>query len=307
MIYESLKAIPDLTLSEHEPIARYTAARLGGPADALAVVHSTKALIQAAQWAQQAHIAWVVIGGGANVLVSDTGFRGLVIVNHSKNSTIDAETGQVEADSGVTLTPLARRCMAQGLKGLEWAVSVPGTLGGAIVNNAGAHGGDMAHNLVQAMLLDLMSHTLTPEVWPVEKLAYDYRHSALKGHRQRYLVLQGVLQLEPHHDPTELASTADGFVAHRKKTQPPGASLGSIFKNPPGDYAGRLIEASGLKGNQIGGVQVSPIHANFIVNLGNGTASDYFDLIQYVRHTVHEKTGVLLELEIERIGEGFDE
>lgn len=307
MIYEPLRAIPDLTLSEDEPIARYTAARLGGPADALAVVHSTDALVQTAQWAQQSHIAWVVIGGGANVLVSDTGFRGLVIVNHSKNSTIDAETGRVEADSGVTLTPLARRCMAQGLKGLEWAVSVPGTLGGAIVNNAGAHGGDMAHNLVQATILDLASDRLMPEIWPVEKLAYDYRHSALKGHRQQYLVLQGVLQLEPHHDPTELASTADGFVAHRKKTQPPGASLGSIFKNPPGDYAGRLIEASGLKGYQIGGVQVSPIHANFIVNLGNGTASDYYDLIQHVRHTVHEKTGVFLELEIERIGEGFDE
>lgn len=307
MIFEPLKAIADLTLSEHEPIARYTAARLGGPADALAVAHSTEALVQAAQWAQRAKIAWVVIGGGANVLVSDAGFRGLVIVNHSKNSSIDGETGGVEADSGVTLTPLARRCMAQGLKGLEWAVSVPGTLGGAIVNNAGAHGGDMAHNLMQATILDLTSDSLTPEIWPVEKMAYDYRHSALKGHHQRYLVLHGVLQLEPHHDPAELASTADGFVAHRKKTQPPGASLGSIFKNPPGDYAGRLIETSGLKGYQIGGVQVSPIHANFIVNLGNGTASDYDALIQHVRQTVQVKTGVLLELEIERIGEGFDE
>lgn len=306
-MFATLKAIPNLMLSEHEPIARYTAARLGGPADALAVVHSTEALVQAAQWAQHANIAWVVLGGGANVLVSDTGFRGLVIVNHSKNSSVDAETGRVEADSGVTLTPLARRCMAQGLKGLEWAVSVPGTIGGAIVNNAGAHGGDMAHHLVQATILDLTSDTLMPEIWPVEKMAYDYRYSALKGHRQRYLVLQGVLQLEPHHDPAELASTADGFVAHRKKTQPPGASLGSIFKNPPGDYAGRLIEAAGLKGYQIGGVQVSPIHANFIVNLGHGTASDYDTLIQHVCQTVHTETGVLLELEIERIGEGFDE
>lgn len=307
MIFEPLKVIPDLTLSEQEPMARYTAARLGGPADALVVVHSTEALVQVAQWAQQANVAWVVIGGGANVLVSDAGFRGLVIVNHSKNSSIDGETGRVEADSGVTLTPLARRCIAQGLKGLEWSVSVPGTLGGAIVNNAGAHGGDMAHNLVQATILDLVSDTLTPEIWPVEKMAYDYRHSALKGHRKRYLVLQGVLQLEPHHDPVELTRIADGFVAHRKKTQPPGASLGSIFKNPPGDYAGRLIETSGLKGHQIGGVQVSSIHANFIVNLGNGTASDYDALIQHVRQTVQVKTGVLLELEIERIGEGFNE
>ncbi|MBI5930654.1 MAG: UDP-N-acetylmuramate dehydrogenase [Chloroflexi bacterium] len=305
MMFAALKTIPDLTLAENEPIARYTAARLGGPADALAIAHNTEALIQAAQWAQQAQIAWVVLGGGANVLVSDAGFRGLVIINHSKNFHLDSETGRVEADSGVTLTPLARRCMAQGLKGLEWAVSVPGTLGGAIVNNAGAHGGDMAHNLVQATLLDL--NDLTTQIWPIDKMTYGYRYSALKGQRQRYLVLQGVLQLKPHHDPVELASIADGFVAHRKKTQPPGASLGSIFKNPPGDYAGRLIEASGLKGYQVGGVQVSPIHANFIVNLGNGTASDYYGLIQYVRQSVYEKTGVLLELEIERIGEGFAE
>lgn len=307
MTFEALTNISDLILTENEPIARFTAARLGGPADALAIIHSTQALIHATQWAQQAGVAWVVLGSGANVLVSDKGFRGLVIVNHSKNLQIDPESGRVEADSGVTLTPLARRCMVQGLKGLEWAVSVPGTLGGAIVNNAGAHGGEMAHNLVWITILDLTADRLIPEIWPVEKMTYAYRYSALKGHRQRFLVLSGALHLDPHHDPIELTSIADGFVAYRKKTQPPGASLGSIFKNPPHDYAGRLIEAAGLKGTQIGGVQVSPVHANFIVNLGNGTASDYHALIQHVRNVVHEKTGVLLELEIERIGEGFDE
>jgi UDP-N-acetylmuramate dehydrogenase len=305
-MFKGLKDIENLTFSLNEPIARYTAARLGGPADALAVAHSTDALIQAITWAQIEKIAWVVLGGGANVLVSDEGFRGLVIINHSKNSKIDAATGKVEADSGVTLTPLARRCMAQGLKGLEWAVSVPGTVGGAVVNNAGAHGGDMAGNLLQATLIDFESNLL-PQVWPDEKLTYDYRYSALKGHQRRYLVLGATLQLEPGHDPTELSKIADGFVAYRKKTQPPGASLGSIFKNPPGDYAGRLIEVSGLKGYQIGGVQVSPIHANFMVNLGNGTASDYNALIQHTRQVVYEKTGVQLELEIERVGAGFEE
>lgn len=304
-MFDALKNISDLTFSLNEPIARYTAARLGGPADALAIAHSSDALIQAITWAQIEKIAWVILGGGANVLVSDEGFRGLVIINHTKNFQIDPITGKVEADSGVTLTPLARRCMAQGLKGFEWAVSVPGTVGGAVVNNAGAHGGDMAGNLVQATIINFKAHLL-PEDWPVEKLAYAYRHSALKGHHRRYLVLGATLQLEPGHDPAELGKIADGFVAYRKKTQPPGASLGSIFKNPPGDYAGRLIEASGLKGYQIGGVQVSPIHANFMVNLGNGTASDYNALIQHTRRVVYEKTGVQLELEIERVGAGFE-
>jgi UDP-N-acetylmuramate dehydrogenase len=303
--YSALESIPDLSLSLNEPLARHTAARLGGPADALALVRSTGGLCRAVTWARGNGIPWIVLGGGANVLISDEGFRGLVIVNQSKRSQIDATTGRVEADSGVTLTTLARRCMKYGLKGLEWAVSVPGSVGGAVVNNAGAHGGGMAGSLVQAAVIDLEVSEL-PQTWPVEKFAYSYRYSVLKGRRNRYLVLSATLQLDPGHDPDELAALADGFVAHRKQTQPPGASLGSIFKNPPGDYAGRLIEAAGLKGYRLGSVQVSPVHANFILNLGQGTAADYSALIDLVRRTVFDKLGVMLELEIERIGVGFE-
>lgn len=303
---DALAALPDLKLLENEPLAKYTAARLGGPADLLVLARSTDALAGAANWAITNRIHWVILGGGANVLVSDEGFRGLVIINQTKAVTIDETTGRVSAESGVNLTTLARRCMLHGLKGFEWAVSVPGTVGGAVVNNAGAHGGDMAHNLREAEILDLAISS-SPQIWPCERFEYAYRHSVLKGHPARFLVLSAGLQLETGHSPSELNAIADEFVAYRKRTQPPGASLGSIFKNPPGDYAGRLIELAGLKGHQIGGVQVSPVHANFFVHSGHGTAADYSGLITFVQETVLAKTGVALELEIERIGEGFSE
>lgn len=302
---EELQSIPDMTVSFNEPLAKFTAARLGGPADVLAIVKTQAALISAVEWAKSQKIAWLILGGGANVLISDRGYRGMVIVNHHKHVEIDAETGIVDAASGTSLITLARRCMNVGLKGFEWAVSVPGTVGGAVVNNAGAHGGDMSEALVQATIWDIKNDS-HPRTWPCEDLDYAYRHSTLKGHRQRYLVLEARLQLETGYDPKTLNANADEFVAYRKRTQPPGASLGSMFKNPTGDYAGRLIEATGLKGHQIGGVQISPVHANFFVNVGNGTASDYFALIDYAQQKIAEATGIQLELEIECIGEGFD-
>ncbi|MCB9437172.1 MAG: UDP-N-acetylmuramate dehydrogenase [Anaerolineales bacterium] len=297
----SLEVIADLTVLYNEPLAKYTAARLGGPADTVAIARTRQALLEAVIYAHQQHIPYWVLGGGANVLVADGGVRGLVIINHTKGVEIDPATGRVQAESGVSLITLARRCLVQGLKGLEWAVSIPGTLGGAVVNNAGAHGGDMAGNLVQAIIMDIEA-SYEPSVWPVERLAYAYRYSILKGQHQ-YLVLDATLQLEAGHDPHELTVTADGFIAHRKRTQPPGASLGSMFKNPSGDYAGRLIEAAGLKGHQVGGVQISPIHANFFINLDAGTATDYHALIELVQSQVLARFGVELELEIELLGD----
>jgi UDP-N-acetylmuramate dehydrogenase len=303
-MFDDLQSIPDLTVSFDEPLAKFTAARLGGPADILAVARTQAALISAIQWAQSQNMAWLILGGGANVLISDEGYRGIVIINHHKDVDIDAETGIVNAASGVTLVTLARRCMKAGLKSFEWAVSVPGTVGGAVVNNAGAHGGDMSEALVQATIWD-MENDSQAKTWTKNDLDYAYRHSALKGYRQRYLVLDARLQLQAGHDPKTLNDRADEFVAYRKRTQPPGASLGSMFKNPPDDYAGRLIEAAGLKGYQIGGVQISPIHANFFINIGHGTASDYYALIDYAQQKVFEATGTQLVLEIECVGEGF--
>jgi UDP-N-acetylmuramate dehydrogenase len=303
-VFSALYSIPNLIVRLNEQLSKYTAARLGGPADALVVARSSEAIVEAIQVAQKQAIPWLILGGGTNVLISDKGVRGIVIINQAKAVDINAEEGTVRAEGGANLSTLARRCMSKGLKGLEWAVSVPGTVGGAVVNNAGAHGGDMSDNLVETHLFDV-NNTGEPQVWPLGKLDYDYRHSSLKGQHGRYVVLQAILQLESGHDPQELSRIADEFVAHRKRTQPPGASLGSIFKNPPNDYAGRLIEACGLKGYCIGGVAVSPVHANFFVNDGSGTASDYSALIDHIQAEVMAQTGVQLDIEIERIGEEF--
>ncbi len=290
-------------LKRDEPLSRYTVARLGGPADALLTVHSAAELAEAATLAQESGVSWVVLGGGANVLVADAGFRGLVIINRADAVQLQAD-GRVNAESGASLSTLARKCIAQGLAGLEWAVSIPGTVGGAAINNAGAHGGDMASVVRWVELLNVQG-ALRPhvEVWSAAQMRYAYRHSALKGAHGQYVLLSVALRLTPNHDPEQLGARADAFVAHRKRTQPPGASLGSIFKNPPNDYAGRLIEAAGLKGKSLGGVQISPVHANFILNAGEGTARDYRRLMMLAQRTVREKFGVTLEPEIELLGD----
>jgi UDP-N-acetylmuramate dehydrogenase len=291
---------PDQFKAE-ESMARHTVARLGGNAEGVLYVKRRDDMLWAVRWATSHQIPWLILGGGANVLPSDAGYRGLLIINQMRETALHHHTGLVEAESGAALAVLARHCMAQGLAGLEWSVSVPGTVGGAVVNNAGAHGDDMAHHLLDCQVYDAEGDTLS--IWTNADLHYAYRYSSLKGLHGRHIVLSARLQLEAGHDPAELQAQAETFIQHRKHTQPPGASLGSMFKNPTDDYAGRLIEAAGLKGKQIGGVQISPIHANFFINLGNGTAADYHALIELARQTVLEKFGIELELEIECVGD----
>src|SRR5258708_12650133 len=187
----------------NEPLARYTVARLGGPADALIVVDSQAMLNEVAQLAWE--YAWPtrIIGGGANVLFSDLGFRGLIVVNHAKQINVDAG-GSVTAESGAVLTHIARQTIEQGLSGFEWAVSVPGTLGGAIVNNAGAHGGDIANCLVSAEIA-FPQHA---ETWTLVNFDYHYRESALKRRADPFVVLSGTLPLAPGHDPPILHAPA---------------------------------------------------------------------------------------------------
>lgn len=287
------------------PMSRYTAARLGGPADWLYIARdSVEELAEVVMeaWADEMPVR--VLGGGANVLVSDRGIRGLVVINRVSEITFgewhDGRT--VSATSGTGLTVLANKCQLKGYTGLEWAVSVPGTVGGAVVNNAGAHGSTISHILGDAVVLDAVKG---PQLYARQDLEYGYRYSTLKARAdRRYLVLLATFIL-PRDDPQAIKARMAEFIAYRKRTQPTGASLGSIFKNPPGDYAGRLIETAGLKGFRIGSAMVSPLHANFFINVGSGavTATDYHALIQHVQETVYQKTGVELELEIELVGE----
>lgn len=288
----------------NEPLARHTTARIGGPADLLIDARTTDEMVALAQRADEISLPFIVMGGGANVLVSDLGVRGLVIVNRSKEIkfTIRDISARMEVDSGVVLATLARDCIERGLAGFEWAIGVPGTIGGAIVGNAGAHGSDTAANLY---LAKVMRRGYPPEYWTPRQLAFGYRQSALKrfAPADRPVVLSALFDLKRDHR-ANLERRAGEYAAKRKASQPPGATIGSMFKNPPNDYAGRLIEAAGLKGTMRGGAMISPVHANFFVNTtGAALAGDVKALLDLAHDTVLKQFGVNLELEVELVGE----
>ncbi len=274
------------------PLWAYTSFRIGGPADLLVVTHTAGELTHAVTAAQACDIPWWILGGGSNVLISDAGVRGLTIVNRCREITV--RDGVVRADAGVPLAGLARETIRAGLAGLEWAVSIPGTVGGAVVGNAGAHGGCIADHLIAVEVLHPSGERRR---YPAEALGYSYRHSRLKNGELQGVVLHATFRLQPA-SPEALQARAAEHLAYRRRTQPTEASVGSIFRNPPGDYAGRLIEAAGLKGARIGRAQISPIHANFIVNHGGATAADVWRLMHQARQAVLERFGIRLEPEI---------
>jgi UDP-N-acetylmuramate dehydrogenase len=198
----------------------------------------------------------------------------------------------------VVFSNLANRAASHGLAGLEWAATVPGTVGGAVYGNAGAFGGDTAGSLIRAEILTEGGRA----AWPVERFGYSYRTSRMKSEGMKAAVLSAELRLA-NATKREVAERIEQFGRQRKASQPPGASMGSMFKNPPGDHAGRLIEAAGLKGARVGKAEISPLHGNFFINHGHTRATDVRALIELARTTVAEKFGVQLELEIELIGE----
>lgn len=291
-------------------LARYTTARAGGPAGTLLIVKSAGELEQAARILWEAGSPFKVLGGGSNLLVADAGFGGTVLLNHAREiKFIDTDSPEVWAESGANFSLVARQAAIRGLTGLEWAGGIPGTIGGAVAGNAGAHDGDMAGLLQMATILHPDRNESNPETpvhvtreqWPVERLEYSYRSSILKRNRDM-VVLSAVLRLS-RSTAEQVQAKMDAFTERRRKTQPPGASMGSMFKNPPGDYAGRLIEAAGLKGKQIGKAQISTLHANFFVNLGGAKAADIRALMDAAQQAVSEQFGVVLEPEVEFVGD----
>lgn len=286
-------------------LSRYTSARVGGAADMFLMVHNVSDLQLAVEMAHAQGVPYFILGGGSNILVADSGVRGLVIMNRAREVKFRNTGFSVicTVESGMNLSSLARQCIAKGLGGLEWAVSVPGTVGGAVVGNAGAHGGDMSGALVSATIWEPGHGT---RIFSMEELAYAYRDSILKREQgeqaPRRVVLIAELELKP--EPVDvLMARADGFTAHRKQTQPGGASTGSMFKNPEHYYAGYLIDAAGLKGFRTGDATISEKHANFFINEGHATAEDVRALIAEAWHTVREQFGVELELEVELVGD----
>jgi len=306
------KPLPD------EPLARHTTFRIGGPADLYAAAESTALLEALLELAAGRSVPFTVLGGGSNVLIADAGVRGLVIGNGCREMRLGeppagapgrAQAPQVIADSGAALAGLARWTIRQGLTGLEWAVSVPGTVGGTVIGNAGAHGCDIAANLAWALVVypGQGQHYRT-----AAELQYAYRTSLLKrelaapaGSGPAPVVLRAGFDLEAG-DASAIAARAETYLARRRATQPVEPSAGSVFRNPPGDHAGRLVEAAGLKGHQIGGAQISPRHANFIVNTGTACAADVLALINLMRERVYQQFGVELIPEILFLGDWPD-
>ncbi len=297
-------------LQEHVSLKRYTAARIGGEADIMLVARSADELAEIAHACWDQSVPFVILGSGSNVLIADAGVRELVVLNQAKKVVFELDTrpAGIRAESGANFGAIARKAASHGLSGLEWAAGIPGTVGGAVYGNAGAHGSDMFTSLCVANILHLIpSNGIHPqqilqEEWPVERFEYTYRSSSLKRQPGRAVVLAAELKV------TESTSQAvqakmDEYQAQRRTSQPAGASLGSIFKNPPGDFAGRLIEAAGLKGRQMGKVEVSQKHANFFINQDSASAGDYAALIRLVREKVLAEMGVRLELEIELVGD----
>jgi len=286
-------------VKENVPLAPYTSARIGGPADILLMADTSAELSRIVKLLWRHEMPFTMLGGGSNVLVSDRGVRGVVILNRAKG--VKFHTGDqpsVTAESGVVFSNLANRCASKGLSGLEWAATVPGTVGGAVYGNAGAFGGDVSGELISAELLTMEGR----ETFTTEQFGYGYRTSALKRGEIKAMVLSADFGLK-NSTKEDVTVKIQQFSAHRKATQPPGASMGSMFKNPPGDYAGRLIESAGLKGTRIGNAEISPLHGNFFINHENTKAEDIRALIELVKMTVKEREEVDLELEIELIGE----
>ena len=288
-------------VQENAPLSGYTAARIGGPADVLVFVRKAGELEQAVGKLWKMEMPFVLLGGGSNVLVSDKGVRGVVIINRARllRFSLQAEPPLVHAESGVTPNDIAQRAARLGLSGFEWATSIPGSLGGAVFGNAGAFGGEMAGNLIS---VEVFHREDGRQTWPAEKMEYGYRTSLLKRTHPPVIILSADLALN-HGDRQAIQLKMKQFSSRRQTTQPPGASMGSMFKNPPGEKAGRLIEAAGLKGKSIGNAMISTQHANFFINNGQTKAVEMRALIEQAQQAVQRQFGINLELEIELIGE----
>lgn len=281
-------------------LANQTSYKVGGNAQWYAAPRNWQELEASFEWYQSQDVPLTLLGAGSNLLISDRGIPGLVLsTRYFRNYEFDAETGLLTADAGEAIAKLAWKAAKRGMKGLEWAVGIPGTVGGGVVMNAGAHQQCMADILVRATVLS--PDGTIAELKP-EDLAYAYRTSNLQGDNR--LVVKATMQLQPGFDKAEIMAVASQNWTQRKTTQPYHLpSCGSVFRNPQPRTAGWLIEQLGLKGYKIGDAQIAHRHANFILNCGTATATDIFNLIRYAQEKVEYHWSVSLEPEVKLIGE----
>jgi UDP-N-acetylmuramate dehydrogenase len=294
-------AQPPSGLLSQASLRHYTTWKVGGPAQWLAEPATADELLGLLLWAGRERLEQRCIGAGSNLLVADEGLSGLTLcLRRLQGSQLDAGTGSVEALAGEPIPSLARKAAKAGLAGLEWAVGIPGTVGGAVVMNAGAQGGCIAEHLESVTVVNPVRPDQTL-VLAAHELEYGYRHSRLQ--QEPWIVVSARLRLEPGHDPSLISQRTSANLHSRTSTQPyQQPSCGSVFRNPEPHKAGQLIEALSLKGRRIGDAQVSPVHANFIVNCGGASAADIWSLIELVQQTVEAAHGIRLQPEVKRLG-----
>lgn len=331
-IYTKLHPYFQRRLRLNEPLARHSTFGVGGPADVWVSVNTSRELFDLVSMCVEEQCPLLLVGNGTNVLFADAGMRGIVARIVLDNYTVEDQgdnTALLLAEAGVSWPRLLNELAPQGWGGLEFGPGIPGTLGGGVISNAGAHNSDLGEVLEWIEVLDARGAMTPHEGMSVpimrryqhDEIDLSYRHSRFRESRridfdaQGYPIVPPPGLIEPgeiitqlgirlhREDPEKLRATIEQYKQHRKLTQPVQKSAGSVFKNPPGDYAGRLIDQAGLKGKTHGKAQISQRHANFIINLGGASAADVIALIVEARKSVHEQFGVDLELEVELRGE----
>lgn len=280
------------------PLAPYTYFKIGGPARFFAVAESVRDVTEAVRFAREHNVPFVILSGGSNVLVADEGFQGLVIKMELRRMFTELHT--ITAGSGVPMAQVVSEAVRQGLSGIEWAIGIPGAVGGSVRGNAGCFGGDIASVLDTVFVLN--TETGETETLPASVCEFGYRDSLFKR-RPEFIILEATFRLRPG-DKEESQKLVRGYTVERVSKQDIGAQCaGCMFKNPSPDRpAGKLIDEAGLKGYTVGGAQISQRHANYVLNAHNATAADVAALTEHVRRTVQERFSVTLDPEIQFIG-----
>lgn len=290
--------LPEDQIKTQEMMSRHTTFKVGGPADCLVSPSDEKQLGGIIRYLNKVEIPYFVVGNGSNLLVSDAGYRGVIIKIGDDMAQVTVDGDRIHAGSGASLARVARAALDAGLTGLEFAAGIPGTVGGALIMNAGAYDGEMKMVVEEVTVLDVEGNLLTLDNSTME---FGYRTSALKNQK---FVTTGCTFLLKKGNPEEIKAKMDDFAQRRREKQPlEFPSAGSTFKRPEGHFAGKLIQDAGLAGFSVGGAQVSEKHCGFVINKGDATAKDIKVLIGFVQDKVKDTFGVDLEPEVIMLGE----
>ena len=297
LCYELKSVITEGKVLTEEPMSRHTSFQIGGPADLFVQPATGEEVREAIRLAKKVQVPFFVVGNGSNLLVSDDGFRGMILQIGRNLQEITVEGNEIHAEAGALLSRVARTALEHGLTGMEFAAGIPGSLGGAVAMNAGAYGGEMKDILTEV-------EVLTPEgerkVLTLDELELAYRHSCI--FEKNYIVLSAHLHLG-EGDKDAIRNRMDELARARREKQPlEFPSAGSTFKRPEGYFAGKLIQDAGLKGYTVGGAQVSEKHSGFVVNCGGATAEEVLFLIRQVQKKVKAQLGVTMEPEVRMVG-----